>query len=491
MKSVAIIGSGFSSMASACFLAKEGWDVSVIEKNSMAGGRAQTYSADGFMFDMGPSWYWMPDVFESFYNKFNYTTSDFYELVRLNPSYSVVWNNKEEWKIPATAKALGELLETQEKGAAKQLELFLQQASTKYAIGMQDLVTKPGLSVLEFFNKDFAKGVFSLDVFVSMKKHVSKFFKDKRIQMLMEFPVLFLGASADKIPALYSLMNYADIELGTWYPMGGMHEPVKAMKKIADELGVRFYFNEEVKGFNVLNNKIKSVSTKDKIFEADVIISGADYHFTEMLLTAKNRSYKKEYWDSRVMAPSCILFYLGLNKKLPDNITHHTLFFDADFQQHTDEIYTNPIMPTDPLFYMCCPSKTDNSVAPEGCENVFLLIPIAAGLTNDTEIVREQYLHKMADRIQNRYGIDIRDSIVHKRSFSVSNFMETYNAFKGNAYGLANTLMQTSILKPQIKSKKVSNLYFTGQLTVPGPGVPPALISGEVVAKYVHKECNN
>ena len=488
MKSIAIIGSGFSSLAAACFLAKEGYQVSVLEKNSMAGGRAQQYTTDGFVFDMGPSWYWMPEVFEKFYKNFNHTTNDFYKLVRLNPSYSVVWNNKEEWKIPATTEALGSFLEEHEKGAANQLKLFLKQAGTKYSVGMNDLVTKPSMRISEFFNMDFAKGILSLDVFTSMKKHVAKYFKDKRIQLLMEFPVLFLGASADKIPALYSLMNYADIELGTWYPMGGMYEPVKAIQQIAEQLGVKFYFNESVKEFTIKDNKINGVVTTTKTIETDVVISGADYHFTESLLPVEMRSYSDKYWDERVMAPSCILFYIGLNKKLPEIVTHHTLFFDADFQKHSEEIYTNPVMPSDPLFYMCCPSKTDDSVAPEGSENIFLLIPVAAGLSNDNSIVREQYFHVMADRIQQQYGMDIRNSIVHKRSFSVSDFKSTYNAFKGNAYGLANTLMQTSILKPKIKSKKIDNLYYTGQLSVPGPGVPPALISGEVVAKYVLKE---
>ena len=485
-----IIGSGFSSLSAACFLAKAGCKVTVLEKNSMAGGRAQIYQQNGFTFDMGPSWYWMPDVFERFFNQFNYTTSDFYKLVRLNPSYSVVWENQEEWKIPATANALGEFLEKYEKGAGEKLKSFLHQAGIKYNIGMKDLVMKPGLSLKEFINKDFLSGILSLNVFTSMKKHVARFFKDKRIQLLMEFPVLFLGASADNIPALYSLMNYGDIELGTWYPMGGMSEPVKAIKRIADELGVQFYFNEAVTGFTFSNNRISSVNTVNRKISVDEVISGADYHFTETLLPQKFKSYSEKYWDKRVMAPSSILFYLGLNKKLPDSITHHTLFFDTDFDQHSKEIYNTPAMPADPLFYMCCPSKTDTTIAPEGYENVFLLIPVAAGLTNDTETIREQYLHKMAERILKQYGVDIRQYIVHKRSFSVSNFIETYNAFKGNAYGLANTLMQTSILKPKIKSKKADNLFYTGQLTVPGPGVPPSLISGEVVAKHIINQIN-
>ena len=491
MKNIVIIGSGFSSLSAACFLAKSGCRVTVIEKNQMAGGRAQIYQQDGFTFDMGPSWYWMPDVFERFFNQFSYTTSDFYELVRLDPSYTVIWENQEEWKIPATASALGEFLDQYEKGAAEKLNSFLQQAGIKYKIGMKDLVMKPGLSLKEFINKDFLSGILSLDVFTSMKKHIARFFKDKRIQLLMEFPVLFLGASADNIPALYSLMNYGDIELGTWYPMGGMSEPVKAMKRIADDLGVQFYFNEAVTGFTFSGNRITSVNTISRMISSDQVISGADYHFTETLLPQRFRSYSDKYWDKRVMAPSSILFYVGLNKKLPDTITHHTLFFDADFDQHSNDIYTTPVMPGDPLFYMCCPSKTDATVAPEGCENVFLLIPIAAGLSNDTETIREQYLNVMTERILKQYGVDIRHSLVHKRIFSVSNFIETYNAFKGNAYGLANTLMQTSILKPKIKSKKIDNLFYTGQLTVPGPGVPPSLISGEVVAKHIINKSNN
>jgi len=485
MKDIVVIGSGFSSLSAACFMAKAGWNVTVVEKNTMPGGRAQTYSHDGFTFDMGPSWYWMPDVFERFYNQFNHTTSDFYELIRLNPSYSVVWNHCEEWKIPATAKALGNFLEQYEKGAAHKLESFLHQAGIKYNIGMKDLVMKPSLSLMEFVNKDFILGLLQLDVFTSMKNHVAKFFKDKRIQLLMEFPVLFLGASAEKIPALYSLMNYGDIELGTWYPMGGMSEPVNAIKQIADELGVRFYFSEAVTGFSFNGNSITSVMTDKRKLLADQVISGADYHFTETLLPEAFRSYSEKYWNSRVMAPSSILFYIGLNKKLPDTVTHHTLFFDSDFDTHSKEIYISQVMPTNPLFYMCVPSKTDSTVVPKDCENIFLLIPVAAGLTNDTETIKEHYLNIMVNRIQKQYGMDISSSIVHKRSFSVSNFTETYNAFKGNAYGLANTLMQTSILKPKIKSKKVTNLFYTGQLTVPGPGVPPSLISGEVVAKHI------
>jgi phytoene desaturase len=488
MQKIIIIGSGFSSMAAAAFLAQAGMDVTVLEKNSMEGGRAQIYKADGFTFDMGPSWYWMPDVFERFFKQFNFSTKDFYELIRLNPSYTVVWNKNEEWKIPATTNALVDLLEQKENGAGKKLQQFLTQAAIKYQVGMNDLVMKPGLSATEFFNKEFAKGIFQLDVFSSMKNHIAKYFKDEKIKQLLEFPVLFLGAEAADTPALFSLMNYADIELGTWYPMGGMHEIAKAMRKVAEQNGAKFIFNQEVIGFDFVQNEIRKVKTQSAEYTADTVVSGADYYFTEKLLPLEFQNYSEDYWQSRKLAPSCLLYYVGLNKKLPDAVTHHTLFFDADFELHSKEIYQQPQMPTNPLFYMCCPSKTDVSVAPENCENLFLLIPIATDLKDDDEATREKYFQIMVKRIKERYGMDIAENIVHKRSFSVRDFKSEYNSFKGNAYGLANTLLQTAILKPKIKSKKVKNLYFTGQLTVPGPGVPPALVSGEVVAKYILKQ---
>ncbi len=488
MQKVVVIGAGFSSLAAAAFLAKAGYEVTVLEKNSMSGGRAQHYTADGFTFDMGPSWYWMPDVFEHFFQQFGYQVSDFYQLKRLDPSYEVVWSKEESWTIPAGTKALGHFLEQYESGAGQSLDRFIKQAGVKYSIAMADMVKKPSVKWTEFLQLKLLTGLFQLDLFSSMKGHVAKHFTSTRIKQLFEFPVLFLGASAGQIPALYSLMNYADVALGTWYPMGGFLEIAKAMQQVAEKQGVQFKFNEGVSGFEYEGDRITRVKTAHASYEADLIVSGADYHFTEQLLPQALRSYSEAYWDKRVLAPSCLLYYIGLDCKLPDSVKHHTLFFDTDFQTHDKEIYETPKMPSDPLFYMCCPSKTDPSVAPEGKENLFLLIPIAPGLTNDDEATRERYFDELCARIANKFGVDIKPHIIHKRSFSSSNFKMEYNSFKGNAYGLANTLMQTAVLKPKIKSKKVSNLYYTGQLTVPGPGVPPSLISGELVAQFIQQE---
>jgi phytoene desaturase len=494
VKKLVVIGSGFAGMSAATFMAKAGWDVTVLEKNNMPGGRGRKFSSDGFLFDMGPSWYWMPDVFERYFNLFGKKVSDYYELIRLNPSYRVYYNN-DKLDIPADYNELKNLFESIEPGSAKQLDLFMDEAHYKYQVGIHKLVHKPGRSVTEFLDMDLAKGLFKLDVFTSMKKHVGKYFKNPKLVQLMEFPVLFLGALPADIPALYSLMNYADIKLGTWYPKGGMYNIANAMYQLALEQGVKFHFNTNVKKINTVNavaNKVIASTADSEFteFEADVVIGGADYHFVEtQLLEKNNRSYTEEYWNQRVMAPSCLLFYVGLNKKLT-GVKHHTLFFDVDFDQHGKEIYQNPQWPSEPLFYVSVTSVTDDSVAPANCENLFFLIPIAADLKGDDESTREQYFEKILLRYEKSIGQSVKDSIIYKKSYCVSDFKEDYNAFKGNAYGLANTLMQTSILKPSLKSKKVKNLFYTGQLTVPGPGVPPSLISGEVVSKEILKQYN-
>jgi phytoene desaturase len=484
-----VIGSGFSGMAVSSFLAKQGWSVTVLEKHSLPGGRARKIEVDGFTFDMGPSWYWMPDVFERYFAQFNKKVSDYYQLIRLDPSYRVYFKN-DFLDIASDYNQLKQSFEQLEHGSGARLDAFMAEAAYKYKVGVNKLVFKPGLSVTEFFDTELIKGLFKLDVFTSISSHVRKFFKDERLIELMEFPVLFLGALPHHIPALYSLMNFADVKLGTWFPYGGMYSIVHGMHQLAKELGVEFKFNQNVTEIKVEKGNAQGVISNGILYTADAVISSADYHHTETkLLAAEHRSYSDDYWAKRVMAPSSLLYYVGLNKKL-NNIPHHTLFFDTDFKKHGAEIYTNPKWPENPLFYVSVTTATDPTGAPPGCENMFFLIPIAADLVGDSEEIREQYFNKIVKRFEERTGQQILSNIIYKKSFSVSDFKQEYNAFKGNAYGLANTLLQTANLKPSCKSKKIANLYYTGQLTVPGPGVPPALISGEVVAGLVNKELN-
>ena len=484
MKKVIVIGSGFAGIAAATKLATKGFEVIVLEKNNQLGGRARVFEAEGFKFDMGPSWYWMPDVFERYFAEFGKKPEEYYNLVRLDPSYKVIFSAEEEVNLPANFDELKQTFETLEPGSGDNFKAFFKEAKYKYEVGMGEFVWKPSLSIKEFLDIRLLSKAISLDLFASFSKHLRKFFKNPKLLKIMEFPVLFLGATPKDTPALYSLMNYAEMALGTWYPLGGMHEIVKGMVSLAQEKGVKFLINQEVKEIVTKNGSVEKIITNEGVYYPDLVVSGADYEHTESLLS-DNRNYSQKYWDKRLMAPSSLLYYLGVNRKI-DKLVHHNLFFDEDFTLHAEEIYTNPKWPTKPLFYASAPSKTDDSVAPEGYENLFLLIPIAPDL-EDNEEIREKYFEIMIQRLEKYVGHNVKDHIVFKKSYAVNDFKADYHAFKGNAYGLANTLFQTAFLKPALKNKKLDNMYYTGQLSVPGPGVPPALISGLVVGDYISK----
>ena len=487
-KNICVIGSGFSGLSSATYLASQGHNVYVLEKNSKLGGRARQFSSKGFTFDMGPSWYWMPDVFEKYFNDFDKNIEDYLKLKRLDPSYKVFFDDG-HIDVPANYQELKDLFESMEEGSGDNLDLFISQAEKKYKVGIQNLVYKPGLSIKEFIDKDTITGVFQLDIFKSMHSHIRKYFKNEKIIKLLEFPILFLGATPKNTPALYSLMNFADIKLGTWFPEGGMYKIVEAMVELAKEKGVKFYTSEEVKKFSYVKKKISHVITTKKTYDADYVVCSGDYqHFDQNVLDKKYKNYSASYWDKRTLAPSSLLFYIGLDKKLK-NISHHCLFFDKDFEKHAEEIYSTPRWPSEPLFYASFTSDSDDTVAPKNHENMFLLIPIAPDL-EDNRIIRERYFDLIISRLEKLTHQNIKDHIVYKKSYGIRDFKKDYHSFKGNAYGLANTLFQTAILKPSIKNKKLDNLYFCGQLTVPGPGVPPSLISGNVVAKELLDKIN-
>jgi phytoene desaturase len=487
MERVAVIGSGFSGLSAAACLAKNGFDVTVFEKNESAGGRARKFESNGFVFDMGPSWYWMPDVFEKYFAAFGKSTSDYYQLTRLDPSYRIYFSKNDVLDVPSGIPALVQMFDQLEPGSGDHLKKFLDEGKFKYEVGINRLVYKPGLSIRELLDAQLFKGLLKLHVFQSVSHYIKKYFKDKRLIQLLEFPVLFLGAAPQNTPALYTLMNYADMALGTWYPMGGMHKIIKGMEALATEKGVNFQYHSTVESINMNTVRAKGITANDTFHPFDYIVAGADYHHVEQtLLPPKFRKYSENYWNKRVLAPSSLLFYLGVNKKL-NKLLHHNLFFDEDFSNHAKEIYDRPAWPTNPLFYVCCPSKTDSTVAPPGQENVFILIPVAPNLVDSDEI-REKYFNIVLSRLESLTGESIKDNIVYKRSYAHRDFIADYNAYKGNAYGLANTLSQTANLKPSIKNNNVPNLFYTGQLTVPGPGVPPSIISGQVVATVLQQQ---
>mgnify|MGYP003521179487 FL=1 len=483
---VVVIGSGFSGISAACALAKKGYRVTVVEKNECAGGRASFFKADRFMFDMGPSWYWMPDVFEWFFNEYGSSVEEHYDLLRLDPAYRIYFAKNEITDIPASIDALYDLFEQLEPGSSIQLKKFLKDAAYKYEVGMKDLVYKPCNSIMEFADLRMVKALFTMQLFTSLRKEVYGKFKNDKIRKILEFPVYFLGALPSNTPALYSILNYADLALGTWYPQGGMYKIIEGMQRVAEKMGVEFLFNSPVTEIATNGNTTNGVYINGNFFKADAVVAAADYnHVEEKLLNSKAKNYDAKYWDKKVFAPSSIIYYLGIKGKV-NNLLHHNLFFDQSFEQFADEIYTNPRWPSNPLFYVSAPSKTDPSVAPEGDENLFILVPVAAGL-EDTQELREKYFDMVMKRIEDFTGESIKNRIVYQRSFGPKDFVSRYNAYKGNAYGLANTLLQTAIFKPKMRNKHIKNLVYAGQLTVPGPGVPPSLISGYVAAGEVEK----
>lgn len=489
MKKIAVIGSGFAGLTSAIELASLGYKVTVLEKNSTPGGRARKFESNGFTFDMGPSWYWMPDVFDKFFARHGKKVEDYYNLLKLDPGFSVVYGKNNTIDVPASFEELVALFENIEKGSGSRLKKFLKRAAVKYKIGMDSLVYKPSHSIFEFINLKVLIGVLYLDVFSNFRSYVKKYFSDSRLTRLMEFPVLFLGATPQNTPALYSLMNYSAFSQGTYYPMGGFHEIIIGLSKLAKEKGVIINCDSNVEKINVVNGKVENIVVNGEKLLFDGVIASADYHHVEQKLLEKPfRNYSTEYWKKREMSPSSLLFYVGLDKRL-NNLQHHNLFFDADFDQHAKEIYDNPKWPKNPLFYLSCPSITDPSLAPKGNENLMFLIPLAPGL-EDTNEMREKYFDIVLKRLKDLTGNDIEKNIIFKKSYCVNDFEKDYNSFKGNAYGLANTLRQTAVLKPRMRNKKIKNLYYTGQLTVPGPGVPPSIISGQIAAIEIDKYLN-
>ena len=483
-RSVHIIGSGFSSLSAASYLAKAGYKVTVLEKNDTLGGRARQYKNMGFTFDIGPTWYWMPDVFEKFFADFGKKPNDFYQLDRLKPGYQVYFDVNDSITVPGNLDAIYKIFEDEEKGSSKHLKSFLASARENYDIAVKKMVYKPGISPLELVSTETIARVSQF--FSTIRKDVRKNIKSNKLIQILEFPVLFLGAKPSNTPAFYNFMNYADFGLGTWHPKGGMYKVVEGMVSLAKSLGVEFVTNAAVdKIVTDSNNAVKALQVNGEEIATDLVLSGADYHHTEQLLDNNLRQYSEKYWSKKTFAPSSLLFYVGFDKKIK-NVCHHTLFFDTDFDTHAKDIYDTPKWPKNPLFYASFSSITDDSLAPEGKEAGTFLIPLAPGL-EDTEELREKYFNKILERLEKLTGQDVRKSIIFKKSFCVNDFIKEYNSYKGNAYGLANILMQTAFLRPKIKSKKVKNLYFTGQLTVPGPGVPPALISGKIASDLIIK----
>lgn len=485
MKSVIIIGSGIGGLATAGLLAKQGYQVKVFEKNEQLGGRASVFEAEGFRFDMGPSWYLMPDVFEHFFSLMGERVEDHLSLTRLDPSYRIFSQNQPNpTDLYSDVARDYHTFETFEPGSSKQLKTYLAQAEEAYTIAKAHFMYKNYDSWRDFFTKEAFIHGRRLSVFSSMHRYIKKFFRSDALQKIMEYQLVFLGSSPYDTPALYSIMNYIDFKLGVYYPQGGMYEIVKSLARMAEKYKARLQVQAPVRRILIKDGKACGVQLENgQEYYADIVISNADIHHTDtQLLPPEYREYTDAYWQSRTLAPSALILYLGVRGKIP-SLTHHNLIFSQDWKKNFDEVFTHPQWPSDPSLYVCAPSVTDTTVAPEGCENLFVLVPIPAGIAyseQELDAQEARILRLIAERM---HIPDLESRLIYKRRFCVKDFAERYNSFQGTALGLAHTLKQTAIFRPNNVHSKVKNLYYVGGNTNPGIGMPICLISAELVVK--------
>jgi phytoene desaturase len=498
VKRVAVVGAGFGGISAAAYLAQAGCSVTVYEKNGWVGGRARLLERDGFRLDMGPSWYWMPAEHDSWFADLGVAREDYYGIRRVDPSYKVYYGQSPPNDVsnivtmPADFAAACDVFERYEPGAGERLRKFVDQARVKYEFAMSGFIYRNFNSMFDMLTAPLVRNITRLNFLKSYRSLIRRSFSHPYLQKILEFPVVFLGSSAVRTPAVYTLMNYIDFGLGTWYPDGGFAQVVRSMQRVAESLGARFEFNSEVTAMRSERGLAKSIELMRaggprETVDVDVVVANADYvHVETDLLSEPDRSIPRSAWSKRTFAPAVLNFYVGLNRRLTE-IEHHTFFFDTDWDAHFDAVYGRRRWPEAPLFYLHVPSKTDPDCAPEGKEAVFILIPCAVGLEDGDE-VREAYFDRVVDRIEELSGEPFRKHIEFRESMSIREFRSDYNAHMGTAFGLGQTLFQTALFRPRNRSRKLSNLYFAGHYTVPGTGTTMSMISGKLAAMRIRRE---
>lgn len=485
-KRVIVVGAGIGGLSAAALLAKNGFTVTILEKNTEPGGRARIMRTHGFTFDMGPSWYLMPEVFENYFALFGKKTTDYYRLKRLDPNYRVFFGD-DQVDVPADREKVGQLFERLEPGGGKKLDRYLKTAEFQYRTAMKSFIYREYRSFFDFFNWEIITKGPRLHIFEGLDRFAKRFFTSDKIRKILEYTVVFLGGSPSNTPALYSIMSHVDFSLGVWYPEKGIGEIVNALTSLNAEHGVKIICGQTVRRIVTENGVAKKVVTDKGEFEADIVLVNADYqHAESSLLTEEAVSYPPAYWASRKMGPSAVLLYLGLDKKL-NGLLHHNLYLDPSWDEHFKTLFDRPAWPKSFSYYVSCPSKTDPTVAPPGGENVFVLIPVAAGL-EDTAAIRQDYCDRVISHLEKLLGEKIRDHLVYQQVFAQKAFTLAYNAYKGTALGLSHTLWQTAVFRPSHRSKKIANLYYTGSYTHPGIGVPMVMIAAQIVCQEIAKQ---
>ncbi|MXR52096.1 phytoene desaturase [Halovenus sp. WSH3] len=483
-RTVAVVGGGFGGLSAACYLADAGADVRLLEKNDQLGGRASRLERDGFKFDMGPSWYLMPDVFERFFAYFGHEPADYYDLEHLDPHYRIFFKDGDQIDIRGDREEMRELFESYEEGAGDAFEEYLDTSRTHYETAMEKFVYEDRSRLRDWVDPEVMKAApIGLQLTGSMQDYVDEYFDNPKLKQIMQYSLVFLGGAPKNTPALYNIMSHVDFNLGVYYPDGGLGAVVDGVVELGEELGVTYETGSEVTSLTKgRDNFIVEVEDGARVLEPDNVVVNADYrHAEQELLPEHERQYDEEYWEERTYAPSAYLLYMGVEGDV-EPLEHHTLVLPEDWDPHFEQIFDDPTWPDEPAYYICVPSKTDDSVAPEGHSNLFVLVPIAPGLA-DGDSIRDQYREKILDDIAEHTGVELHDRTVVEEQFAVSDFVDRYNATEGTALGLAHTLRQTALLRPSNRSSAVDGLYFTGSFTTPGIGVPMCLISGQHAAE--------
>ncbi|KUG20562.1 MAG: phytoene desaturase [Methanomicrobiaceae archaeon] len=481
---VVIVGAGFGGLSAAALLARQGFDVTVLEKNEQPGGRASTYREGGYSFDMGPSWYLMPDVYEKFFAEFGKTPEDFYDLARLDPSYRIYFDGGPTVDIAADITRNFALFDTFEESGGEKLRTYIDEGKEKYDLAIQEMLYRDYRSIFDMLDRRLLLEGAKLRIFESLETFVKRRFSSDEARRIVQYSVGFLGSSPRNTPAFYHMMSYIDLSMGVWYPDGGMRRVVSAIYGLARDGGADFRFNEPAVSIPVDGRTATGVATPERFYDADIVLVNADYPYSETaLLPPAHQTYPEKYWSKREIAPSAFVCYLGLDRKTPA-LAHHTLFLDKDWEENFHRVFdpAHAAWPENPSYYVNVPSKTDASAAPEHGEALFVLVPLAPGLTDSPDL-RERFYSRILDHLEESTGERIRDAVVVRKIFALDDFRDRYNAYRGTALGLTHSLWQTALWRPAHRSRKVENLYYTGQYTHPGIGVPMTLISSQIVAR--------
>ena len=500
-----VIGGGVAGLASATLLAQEGHSVTLFERHERVGGRAGTLERDGFRFDTGPSWYLMPSAFDHFFQLLGTSTREQLDLRRLDPGYRVFTEPDAQGErapavtVPAGAHAVRALFERLEPGSAQRVDEYLASAREAADFAERYFLYNPFTRLGKLATPELIKRVPHLTRLLSqsLETWVNERFCHPVLRQILQYPAVFLGTSPAEAPAMYHLMSALDLDQGVQYPMGGFWQFVSRLERLAIEAGVEIVTDAEVTGINTHRRRVQSITWRrraEHVALADVVVSAADLHHTEtQLLVRADQSYPEEWWEKKKSGPGAIIVMLGVEGKLPQ-LPHHSLFFTTDWQSNFEAIFgANTRVPDPASVYVCKPSATDAGVAPKGCENLFVLVPVPAdtdlghgGPDGTGDGLVEMVADRVIDQVAGWAGIhDLRSRIRVRHTLGPADFADDYASWRGGMLGPAHTLTQSALFRPQNQSRRVKGLYYAGATTAPGVGVPMCLISAELVLKRI------